>query len=123
MVYPLAWLGIDNTMLLLVLGLLIFGRNLPDVGRSLGKGIIEFKKGLQGIEDDIEEASKAKPQPTSVARLPETASAPSYKFDPYTGKPLNVEPPAPPQARFDPYTGKPISQEQAATSSTGSMGA
>ena len=38
-------------------GLLIFGKRLPEVGRSLGKGILEFKKGLKGIEDDVEEAS------------------------------------------------------------------
>jgi sec-independent protein translocase protein TatA len=44
-------------VVLLVLGLLIFGRRLPEVGRSLGKGIIEFKKGIKGIEDEIDEAS------------------------------------------------------------------
>src|SRR5262247_3770567 len=42
-------------LILLVLGLLIFGRRLPEVGRSLGKGIVEFKKGIQGIEDDVNE--------------------------------------------------------------------
>jgi sec-independent protein translocase protein TatA len=31
---------------------LLFGKRLPEVGRSLGKGIIEFKKGLRGIDDD-----------------------------------------------------------------------
>jgi TatA/E family protein of Tat protein translocase len=33
--------------------LMIFGRRLPEVGRSLGKGIMEFKKGLAGVEDDM----------------------------------------------------------------------
>ena len=36
-----------------LLGLLIFGRRLPEVGRSIGAGIMEFKKGLKGIEDDM----------------------------------------------------------------------
>lgn len=44
-------------IILLVLGLLIFGRRLPEVGRSLGKGIVEFKKGIRGIEDEIDEES------------------------------------------------------------------
>ena len=44
-------------IILLVLGLLIFGRRLPEVGRSLGRGIIEFKKGIKGIDDEIEEES------------------------------------------------------------------
>lgn len=39
---------------LLVLGLLLFGRRLPEVGRSLGRSIVEFKKGLKGVEDEIE---------------------------------------------------------------------
>ena len=38
---------------LLVLGLLIFGRRLPELGRSVGKTIVEFKKGLSGIESDV----------------------------------------------------------------------
>ena len=34
--------------------LLIFGNKLPDVGRSLGRGLVEFKKGLKGVQEDIE---------------------------------------------------------------------
>jgi len=42
---------------ILVLGLLIFGRRLPEVGRSVGKSIVEFKKGIKGIEQEIEQES------------------------------------------------------------------
>jgi sec-independent protein translocase protein TatA len=31
--------------------LLLFGSRLPSVMRSLGTGIVEFKKGVKGIED------------------------------------------------------------------------
>jgi sec-independent protein translocase protein TatA len=41
-----------------VVALLLFGRRLPEVGRSLGKGIVEFKKGLRGIEDEINQAAQ-----------------------------------------------------------------
>jgi sec-independent protein translocase protein TatA len=44
-------------IVLLILGLLIFGRRLPEVGRSLGKTIVEFKKGIKSVEDEIEEES------------------------------------------------------------------
>ena len=44
-------------IVLLVLGLLIFGRRLPEVGRSLGRGIVEFKRGIKGIDDEIEDES------------------------------------------------------------------
>lgn len=69
------------------IGLLIFGKRLPDVGRSLGQGIVQFKKGLKGVEEDIETESDKKSLPDKSAR---TAVAATGKFDPYTGKPLDV---------------------------------
>src|SRR5688572_18954811 len=56
---PTGW----EWIVLLVLGLLIFGRRLPEVGRSLGRGIIEFKKGIKGIEEEIESESSAPAKP------------------------------------------------------------
>lgn len=56
-----------------VLGLLIFGKRLPEVGRSIGQGIVEFKKGLKGVGDEIEEASSAK-KPESLADTKKTPS-------------------------------------------------
>jgi sec-independent protein translocase protein TatA len=43
----------SQTAIVLVLGVLLFGRRLPEVGRSLGKCLREFRKGLVGIEEDI----------------------------------------------------------------------
>ena len=49
--------------------LLLFGNRLPSVMRSLGQGVVEFKKGLQGIEDDIKNSTnKIEEQPTSRRR-------------------------------------------------------
>jgi TatA/E family protein of Tat protein translocase len=39
--------------------LLLFGSRLPEVGKSLGKGIVEFKKGLKSIDDDVQAPSQA----------------------------------------------------------------
>ncbi len=41
---------------------MIFGKRLPEVGRSLGKGIVEFKKGLAGIEKDIDNSDSSSPK-------------------------------------------------------------
>ncbi|MFO0831025.1 MAG: twin-arginine translocase TatA/TatE family subunit [Phycisphaerales bacterium] len=41
-------------LLILGIGLLLFGSRLPSVGRNLGKGIVEFKKGLKGVEDEVD---------------------------------------------------------------------
>lgn len=49
-------LGPLEMMIVGGLAVLLFGKRLPEVGRSLGKGILEFKKGLNdvasGLEDD-----------------------------------------------------------------------
>ncbi len=39
--------------LILGIGLLLFGSRLPSVGKNLGKGIVEFKKGLKGVEEEV----------------------------------------------------------------------
>ena len=56
-------------IIILAIGLLIFGKRLPEVGRSLGRGIVEFKKGVKGIEEELDEASRApatKPQSPAI---------------------------------------------------------
>jgi len=46
-------LGFQEILLLMLIALLLFGsKRLPEVGRSLGKAISEFKKALQGEEKD-----------------------------------------------------------------------
>lgn len=48
-------LGFPELLLILVVALLIFGAaRLPEVGRSIGKALNEFKKGMQDITDDKE---------------------------------------------------------------------
>ena len=50
--------NIGTTELLIVafVSLLMFGNRLPSVMRSLGKSVTEFKKGIAGIEDEIDQA-------------------------------------------------------------------
>lgn len=46
-------LGLPEILLILVVALLIFGAaRLPEIGRSLGKALSEFKKGMQGLSSD-----------------------------------------------------------------------
>ena len=80
----IAWPGPFEMILLAGLGLLIFGKRLPEVGRNIGKGIVEFKRGLKETETELNE----EPQ----RQLPSSNStAPKYKFDPYTGKAVDED--------------------------------
>ncbi|MDR1385809.1 MAG: twin-arginine translocase TatA/TatE family subunit [Planctomycetaceae bacterium] len=44
---------------------LLFGNRLPSVMRSLGRSVTEFKKGVAGIEDDINDAVAKTDKPLS----------------------------------------------------------
>ena len=46
-------LGILEMLVVMGVAVLLFGKRLPEVGRSLGKGIIEFKKGLRRTRGDV----------------------------------------------------------------------
>ena len=85
MLHPLAfsWPGPMEMMLIAGLGLLIFGKRLPEVGRNIGKGIVEFKRGLKEAETEI----NSEPTPTASQQ----ALPPKYKYDPYTGKQIEEQ--------------------------------
>ncbi|NIA07369.1 MAG: hypothetical protein GWP14_07020 [Actinobacteria bacterium] len=54
----LAFFGWQEMLLIGGVAILLFGRRLPEVGRSLGLGIIELKKGLRGVTDEITSAGE-----------------------------------------------------------------
>lgn len=61
--------GWQELLILGVIGLLIFGKRLPEVGRSIGKGIVEFKKGLAGIDEEVEQAVHEKSKSSSTNNI------------------------------------------------------
>ncbi len=104
--------GMGEWILIAAIGLLFFGKRLPEVGRSLGKGIVEFKKGLKGIEEDVDVQVDSAQREQDQRKLTQT----NARFDPVTGKPL-----ADVGHKFDPYTGEPV-RDSVAESSTPSNG-
>jgi sec-independent protein translocase protein TatA len=95
-------LGMMEMIVVMLVAVLLFGKRLPEVGRSLGKGIIEFKKGLRGIEDEFDLTSTSGPT-TRTRRNDEPARPASGdytessvpKFEPPTTAPV-------PQMEYDP---------------------
>ena len=64
-------ISIWELMILLIVLLLIFGaKRLPEMGRSLGKGMREFKDSVTGVEEAV---TTTTPTPTSV-ELPPASS-------------------------------------------------
>jgi sec-independent protein translocase protein TatA len=80
-------LGTPEIIIILVVGVVLFGRRLPDVGRYLGKGIVEFKKGIKGVEDDIDTGNYTggggggSYQPPEPPRPPQRVGATAPKFE------------------------------------------
>ena len=52
-------IGMQEIVLVLFILLLLFGaKRLPELGESLGKGIREFKQGLNEIKEDIDQEER-----------------------------------------------------------------
>lgn len=79
--------GGPELLIVAIIALLLFGKRLPEVARSLGKGIVEFKKGVSGIEEEVNNSvNKAASRPkASIEEDEEEVTAP--KFDPPSSEP------------------------------------
>lgn len=90
----------QDWLVVVLVGIVLFGiKRLPELGRSLGKGIIEFKKGMKGLEDDTDGIFTGNSPPASpqsqphqeAPRPPQRITSSAPKFD----EPAN--PSAPPR--------------------------
>jgi sec-independent protein translocase protein TatA len=68
-------IGMPELVIILVIALIIFGpRKLPELGKSLGKSINEFKKASTELQNTLEQEIKLEEQKDERAK---TASAPA----------------------------------------------
>ena len=85
-------LGPPEMLIVLVIAVLLFGKRLPEVGRSLGKGMMEFKKGLNDIKSEVDVATYAEPKQRVAERYNtddhDEPTAP--KFEPPTQEPTEA---------------------------------
>jgi sec-independent protein translocase protein TatA len=65
-----------------IVGVLIFGRRLPEVGRYLGQSIVQFKAGIRGLEDEVgNTVHRTNELPAEVPKPPQRITNPTPKFD------------------------------------------
>jgi len=78
-------LEMQHIILLLLLGVLLFGKRLPEVARSVGKVFMEFKKSLRGFEEHLQTGNFpqdiAAPPPAAPLRPPQRVVAKTPKFE------------------------------------------
>ncbi len=94
MLLPLAFFdffGVQGFLILAILGVLLYGERLPEVAASVGRQLMQLKKSMQGIRNEIESvAFDAKHSVTSSMErsddmVREEATAP--KFEPPPSEP------------------------------------
>jgi sec-independent protein translocase protein TatA len=70
-------IGMPELIIILVIALIIFGpRKLPELGKSLGKSINEFKKASTELQNTLEQEIKIEEQKDNAAKAKaEVASA------------------------------------------------
>jgi sec-independent protein translocase protein TatA len=82
---PFALLNLNpmEILFLLGLGVLLFGRNLPQVGRSLGRTLVEFKKSFSGMEEEITNPGSQRYDsvPLEQPRPPQRVQTTAPKFE------------------------------------------
>ncbi len=78
-------------MVVVGVAVLLFGKRLPEVGRTLGKGIVEFKKGIRGIEEEFrfdEHSIKSQYHPEPTTTPSDLIESAVPKFEPPTAAPV-----------------------------------
>jgi TatA/E family protein of Tat protein translocase len=91
-------IGVPELLVILVVALLVLGpKRLPEVARTLGKGLAEFRKATAGLTDELRDAQVLMEEEARQVRRAAMAKAPR----PATVK-VPGEPPAEPAAADPP---------------------
>jgi len=67
-------LGIQEMIVILVIALIVFGpKKMPEIGKSLGRGIAEFKKASSELAKTWEEEAAAEKNPNAASQIAASA--------------------------------------------------
>ncbi len=75
-------IGMPELIIILVIALIIFGpRKLPELGRSLGRSINEFKKASTDLQNTLEQEIKIEEQKDAATKAKQEEKTASAAFD------------------------------------------
>lgn len=74
--------GYQEMLVILVIGVLIFGRRLPEVGRTLGKTVAQLRRGLDDFKAQIAADQDLREAKSAVHDLRRAVQAPRVLADP-----------------------------------------
>jgi sec-independent protein translocase protein TatA len=88
-------IGMPELIIILVIALLVIGpHKLPELAKSLGKGLAEFKKASEDFQRNIqEETRKAEEKPVPPAEKAAAAQPAEHVATAAPGEPVVAEPP------------------------------
>ena len=73
-------IGTPELIVFAIIAVILFGGRLPSVARSLGKSIIEFKKGMSDIENEVKTSVYS--EPTGRVAYNDNAEPAGARFEP-----------------------------------------
>ena len=86
--------GPTDMVLLAVVSILLFGERLPQVARQVGRGWMELKRGMSGIQSELnaaiysdEPVGKSRPQSSSASAIEDYEEQTAPKFEPPPAEP------------------------------------
>jgi TatA/E family protein of Tat protein translocase len=82
-------IGMPELIIIFFIALIFFGpRKLPELGRSLGKSLAEFKRATNELKSTLEDEIRIEEQ-RDASKAPQAAPAPTdVEIDPNDGQPV-----------------------------------
>ena len=74
-------IGTTELIVILILALFLYGKNLPEITRALGKGYREFKKTFDGVKNDIQNQVTDLARDTEIKDADKIYTSPEAKED------------------------------------------
>ncbi|MCC6671261.1 MAG: twin-arginine translocase TatA/TatE family subunit [Planctomycetes bacterium] len=74
--------GYQEMIVILVIGLILFGRKLPEVGRQVGKAVTEFRRGLNSFKADLDRNEDLREVRGALSEVRQAVDAPRVLADP-----------------------------------------